>query len=186
MPLSHLDASRIDGSEACAKILLVGEDNPLHVDPHFALYHQPPGCAGHRLQSKILGLRPRQSYLPIWRANLCTGGWDRTMASDRAALLVGQAGPWNVVVMLGAKVGDAFKRATRWTGINDSFTTTVVPGSTLATSCGLRGAAMPEDTTFVALPHPSGRNTLWNDSTKIAMARVLLVAVAPGVPWGEI
>lgn len=185
MPLRHLDASRIAGPDACAKILLVGEDNPLHSDPDFALYHQPSGCSGHRLQSKILGLRPRQSYLPLWRTNLCIGGWDRAMAADRAASLVGQANPWIVVVMLGAKVADAFKRATRRAVIDEPFTETLVTGPSLAMSCGLRDGA-PADTTFVMLPHPSGRNTIWNDKTKVQAARSLLAAVAPAVPWGEI
>lgn len=186
MPLLHLDASRIAGPDACANILLVGEDNPLHGAPHFALYHEPRGCSGHRLQSKILGLRPRQSYLPIWRTNLCVGGWDRTMAADRAAALVGKANPWNVVVMLGAKVGDAFRRATQRAGIDEPFTRTLISGYSLMASCGLRVDDPPVDVTFVMLPHPSGRNTAWNDAAKVDQARALLRAVAPDVPWGEV
>lgn len=181
----HLDASRISGPDACRQILLVGEDNPLHGGAQYALYHEPRGCAGHRLQSKILGLRARQSYLPIWRTNLCVGGWDRAMAVDRAAMLVAHANPWRVVVMLGAKVGDAFSRVTQRREIDVPFTSTRIAGSALEVLIGIRGAT-PADTTFVALPHPSGRNTIWNDPAKVAAARALLATVAPGVSWGEL
>ena len=169
---THADACRISGSEACRLVLLVGEDNPLSADPRYALYHEPAGCAGHRLQSRILGLLPRQSYLPIWRTNLCVGGWRSDMAKDRAAVLCRPSSPWRLVVMLGVRVSDAFAEATRvHVGPLGVGRAEPVPGT------GIR---------LVSLPHPSGRNLLWNDRGKVGLARALLRRACPGVPWGEL
>ena len=166
----HLGACRISGPDACGEILLVGEDNPLSMDPRYALYHEPRNCTGQRLQSKILGLRPRQSYLPIWRTNLCIGGWDADAAQDRAIVLLGEDAPWRIIVMLGAKVSGAFTRAS---------------GTHVATfSHSLDGRSGRQ--VRVSLPHPSGRNPIWNDLTKVDLARSILRGVAPGVLWGEI
>lgn len=181
---TFLDATRLSGPSACREVLLVGSDNPLSTEPQYALYHEPRGCSGHRLQSKILGLRSRQHYLPIWRTNLCVGGWDPRMALDRAAQLVGQARPWRVVVMLGAKVGDAFARAVEYRYLDEPLTMTQRSGESLKVACRIRGGE-PTDTMFIALPHPSGRNTTWNDPGRVAQARSLLAAAAPDVPWGE-
>lgn len=169
---THLGACRIAGPDACRRILLCGEDNPLSSDPRYALYHQPPRCAGHRLQSYILGVDQRRTYLPIWRTNLCTGGWDRTAAVDRAEQLIGDA-PWDIIVALGAKVGDAFRRVCRFDLQPFSSQEFGVPGS------GRR-------VTIVSLPHPSGRNAATYTQARIAIARTLMKTVAPGVPWGEL
>lgn len=183
----YLDASRIRGGNiASGDVLLCGEDNPLSSSPHHALYHQPINCAGHRLQSKILGVRPRETYLGMWRTNLCVGGWDRTMAQDRAALLAGQAVPWSVVVMLGVKVAGAFAHATRRRNLGEPFAVTKMTGAELRIATGMRSDAEPLGCTFVALPHPSGRNTLWNLPENIDRARAILREAMPTVPWGEL
>lgn len=184
MPEYHLDASRIDGPEACRRILLVGEDNPLSTKPEYALYHEPSGCAGSRLQSKILGVRARQTYLPMWRTNLCVGGWDREMAAARAQHLIGRVAPWSIIVTLGAKVLDVFSRLLP-RGL-EMFQRDTVPGIHLAIKSGMPGSEYPTSLTFVALPHPSGRNTTWNDASNIARARSLLAEVAPDIQWGEL
>lgn len=167
---NHLDACRIAGPDACRLVLIVGEDNPLSADPRYALYHEPAGCAGHRLQSSILGLFPRKSYLPIWRTNLCVGGWRPDMAVDRARVLCRTGSPWKLVIMLGVKVSDAFAEATH------------VLVSPLDASGIIRGPEIR----LVHLPHPSGRNLVWNDRRKISAARSILGRLCPGVPWGEL
>lgn len=48
-------------------------------------------------------------------------------------------------------------------------------------SCDIPG--MPP-WTLVSLPHPSGRNLIWNQPGKVSLARGLLRLVAPGVSWG--
>jgi hypothetical protein len=161
---NHLDACRVAGPDACRSVVIVGEDNPLSADPRYALYHEPAGCAGHRLQSSILGLLPRRSYLPIWRTNLCVGGWRPDMAADRAKMLSRPDSPWTLVIMLGVRVADAFSEVTH---------VSVAP---LTASGAFGGSSIR----FVNLPHPSGRNLAWNDRRKISAARTLLSRLCPG------
>jgi hypothetical protein len=166
----HLGATRIAGPEACRDVLLVGEDNPISSDPQYALYHEPRGCAGNRLQSKVLGVDPRRTYLAMWRTNLCTGGWDLGEATERARILIAEDVPWNTVVLLGSKVARAYAKI-------------VAPAAfTWQTMQCLPYPAI----TFVALPHPSGRNPIWNDPDTIVRARDLMRLVAPKIPWGEV
>ena len=175
MTYMHIGATRIMGPAACSRVLLVGEDNPLSVEPEYALYMEPNGCAGHRLQSKILGVDARRTYLAMWRTNLCVGGWDEQDAMDRAVelgALYGEPAPWSLIVMLGVKVAKAFRRA----GVAD-----VQPFGMVVRDIDRGGHR-----TFVSLPHPSGRNTVWNDPAKVAGARALLKQVASDVPWGEL
>ena len=50
--LEHLGACRSalrDTPDACGRILLCGEDNPVSAEPEHALYPLPDNCAGHRL-----------------------------------------------------------------------------------------------------------------------------------------
>lgn len=162
----YLDACCIPGPAACGEILLVGEDNPLSMDPRYALYHEPRGCAGHRLQSRILGVLARQTYLPIWRTNLCAGGWDAQAADGRAESLARAGAPWRTIVLLGSRVAGAFDRATRIR----LRPFEVAPFGQIA---------------LISLPHPSGRNPAWNDPARIALARSILHRSAPGIPRGE-
>lgn len=184
MVRNHLGATRIVGPDEMNKILLVGEMNPLSIDPEYALYHLPHGCAGYRLQSKILGLAASRHYLTMWRTNLCTGDWDLDAARARAAELVGSRVPWEVVIMLGAQVSKAFAKVI---GVPvDPFTSRTVAGIHLAKHAGLPGEGYNTAFTFASLPHPSGRNTSWNDRENITRARRLLTKIAPRVPWGEL
>ena len=158
-------------SDACTRLLLVGEVNPISNRLEHALYCAPAGCSGHRLQETIFGL-PRVHYLALWRTNLCRGGWSKVTARSRAEVLLGADCPWDVVVMLGRQVASAF-----------------------APLMGLSGAARPADVSQVARPgrppavmvaigHPSGLNRQWNEPGVIQHVRDLMTLVAPGVPWG--
>jgi hypothetical protein len=180
MPEQLYGASRICGPdvpEQARRILLVGEANPYGADPNYALYHLPERAAGARLQGKILGLPAREWYLPIWRANLCTGTWDRGEAADRAGELLTTDAPWRVIVMLGRQVNRAFAFHTGQDGLPFTSYTSARP-------------AQPpmEDRRFtlVSLPHPSGRNTVWSDPAAGVRARAVMAEVAPEIPWGSL
>lgn len=165
-------AHRICGLEACRQILLLGEDNPLSADPRYALFYEPSGSAGHRLQSRILGVRAGRTYLSMWRSNLCAGEWQMRRAVRRASSLFLDDGetPWRLVVALGQRVSGALDRAlgTRLVPFCEPME---VPGTS---------------SRVIAIPHPSGRNLVWNNVAKIQLARALLRSAAPEVPWGEL
>lgn len=170
IPRSERGACRIPGNEACGRVLLVGEDNPLSQDPRYALYHEPRGCAGGRLQARILGVQARQTYLPMWRTNLCAVGWDPVVAVCRAVELCVGRPSWGVIVMLGTKVAVAFERGT---GVQ-------------VDSLGEPARSSIDGPILVAIPHPSGRNLAWNDRANVQTARAILREVAPDIPWGEL
>ena len=143
--------------------ILVGEANPYHADPRFALYHLPRNASGDRIR-QYLGLTDA-TYEAIDKANLCgMGAWSaaEARATVRAILTAGYPGTPYVVVALGRRVGTAF-------GVEEFFTAT--------TRQGVR---------VVLLPHPSGLSRPWNDSGAMGRARVLLRREVPGVPWGEV
>lgn len=167
MPESHRDASRITGPDACRAVLFVGEDNPLSTHGAYALYHEPPGCAGYRLQRVVTGL-PARTYLAIWRTNLCVGGWDNGMAEGRAMTLLAPSAPWLTIVGLGVKVAKAFGAA---------LGRKIAPFDTVF----VHGGA-----TLLSLPHPSGRNAASWGPAGVARARAELQRLAPLVPWGSL
>jgi len=148
--------------------MLVGEDNPYGADPEFALYPAPRGCSGHRLM-QILGL-PEDEYLGLHRRNLCDGAWSMRAARLRvAAIALDRAAPWRVVVMLGRKVATAF-------AYEDAFFTRGIEPMT---------AAWDRPIWLVSLPHPSGRNTIWNRPEPRERAREMLRDLAPQLSWGR-
>jgi hypothetical protein len=173
---SHLDATRLAGSDACRRVLLVGELNPYGVDPRYALYYLPANSAGGRLQRDVLGVRARHTYLPLWRANLCTRRWDLDEAIARASVLSGRSAgerPWRAIVALGVSVARAFCEAARLRRMD------LVDGP----------VEMPSGILLVSLPHPSGRNFSWNGASgleTVRRVRALLRSVEPEVPWGEL
>ena len=149
------------------RILFLGEDNPYGSDPEFALYCYPPGCAGYRLR-RILGL-PQHQYLALNRANLCDGTWSNKRAKQRALELLTPPASWNVMVLLGRKVTETFEHVAL----------DVVPLVPFATRVCCPGM------TLVSLPHPSGRNLVWNQPQARERARQILREVAPEIPWGS-
>lgn len=142
--------------------LLVGELNPHRSDPRLALYPYPPGCAGARLQEKVLGVSMREYLRRYDRVNLCCGRYTTAEARAVAAALRERMERWAdseprgrsraVAVLLGAKVSAAF-------GLD------FVPFRVMAMSGRWRA---------VQLPHPSGRNRMWNDPAAIERARAAL------------
>lgn len=169
---SVVGATRISGSDACRRVLLVGELNPLSCDPRYALYHEPARSAGGRLQRVVLGVRPRTTYLPMWRTNLCVGAWDADLATARAAVLCGRAKdrfPWRLIVALGVRVSDAFGRASRVRPRSLDVPVEIASGTLL-----------------ISIPHPSGRGYGYNDPAVVRDVRALLARAESDVPWGEL
>jgi len=152
--------------EMRGRLLLLGENNPYGSNPEFALYCYPPGCAGYRLR-RILGL-PQHQYLSLHRKNLCDGDWDKEAAKRRALELLSSDAPWRVIVLLGRKVTEAFEKTALGNVPLVAFSKTLCsPGMTL-----------------VSLPHPSGRNTCWNDPKLHDRARQMLRELVPELSWG--
>lgn len=139
-------------------IALVGELNPYGQNPRFALYHEPAGASGDRLR-RILGL-PVAAYEDLPKYNLCVGFWDPVAAHARAMEIRERH---RFVVALGVKVAHSFPRGPRmWESREDQY-----------------GVVL-------ALPHPSGRNRIWNNPGEAVLrARRLLDQHWPFVAWGS-
>jgi len=167
--------------ESAGRLLLLGEDNPISMAPEHALYPLPEGCAGNRLCDRILAVS-RQTYLAIWRTNLCVEKWSRKAARNRAMNLVVSSAPWRTVILLGSKVTQIFNKA---------FENELAGGSSsvgrgkIAPFTHARATVDDADFLFVSLPHPSGRNPFWNDPRNAVAARRLLAEIVPEYPWGE-
>lgn len=182
----HTGAHRydVDQHRHCP-VLIIGEDNPLSEDPRHALFPYPLGCAGHRLCEDVLNVDSGY-HVATWRTNLCTGRWSVRAARERARELVVSDGvPWRVIVMLGRKVADAFRY------VNPAAD---APGCVPNEACEVFGTqrvlhrigehpgpgrANLDWITLVSLPHPSGRNRIWNDPSNFTRARALLAHVCP-------
>ena len=149
-----------------AGVLLVGEVNPYAERPDLALYPLPTGAAGHRLMLH-LGLW-RRTYVGLERVNLCTDRWANGAARDRARELLRSRVVPTVFVLLGVRVADAFDAP----GPPYTYSTRVVH-------------AQPGGHVLARLPHPSGRNPLWNPPEARQRAREMLRELLPEVPWGE-
>ena len=135
-----------------SRVLLVGESNPYGADPRFALYPEPPGCAGARLCA-ILGMTDREYLTTFDRHNLCTLVWSMPSARRAAGRLTAE-----YRVLLGSRV-------------------TAAHGLTFEPFCN----AQDNGWRGVILPHPSGRSRLWNEASSTERARRLvldLVALA--------
>lgn len=132
--------------------LLVGEDNPYGSDPRYALYPEPQHSAGGRLCRLIMGLTVKQYIGSFDRANLCSRKWSIREARLTAQGLLGDPASRTAIVLLGAKVCSAF---------GFKFDPYLV---------GASGVGYP----LVILPHPSGRNLIWNQRGSYDRARAAL------------
>ena len=129
---------------------LVGELNPRSSDPHHALYPLPPGCSGARLCG-YLGMTPLQYIRTFDRRNLCVGEWDSGRAHLEALRIILLEPPTRPIVLLGHRVAMAFS---------------------------LRPMSYFERVgRYIYLPHPSGRNLVWNDPANVARAREAVLSV---------
>jgi hypothetical protein len=135
------------------RAILVGEQNPYRGHPQYALYPSPPGCAGARLQEKILDVTLSAYLTDYVRANLCSGPWRFDEARAEARSLSVRY-PYPPIVLLGVKVAIAF-------GFPSA------PPFSVLSSAILRRPV-------VVLPHPSGRCRTWHEPDAYERARAAL------------
>jgi hypothetical protein len=164
--MDRIGREPIVGEIAPPRVLLCGENNPYGADPTFALYCYPPGCAGYRLR-RILGL-PQHQYLGLHRTNLCAGDWSKDQAKKRALELLDPHAYWRVIVLLGRKVTETFEK--------------VALGAVPLVAFSTRDCC--SGMTLVSLPHPSGRNLVWNQPWARDRTRQIMRDLVPELPWG--
>jgi hypothetical protein len=146
--------------------VLVGESNPYGSDPYYALYPDPPGCAGERLCKKIMKLDQDEYLERFERVNLCEGKWSMIIARSRVIELLHQhEGPF---VLLGTKVFEAFSR--RLFEIKSQTVFSAMSTTFVAAEGGIRRKPF----TFVRIPHPSGLNRMWGEAGSYQRAHDLL------------
>jgi hypothetical protein len=121
------------------KTLVVGEDNPYGGDPRMALFHLPRYASGNRLREH-LGLTDAQ-YVRLQKMNLCPEKWSMKIARE-VANAIRRRTDLDLVIMLGSKVKRAFDMQDMNFFVWGYYEQ---PGPAL-----------------LSLPHPSGRNLLWN------------------------
>jgi len=134
------------------KTLLVGEDNPYGSDPRYALYPKPEYSAGGRLCELIMKMSVKQYIGTFDRVNLCSGKWSMPEARAKAKELWETRGLDQNYVLLGSKVCKAFDM-------------TFTPFEIL-----WRDGASVGGGAIVTLPHPSGRNRMWNEPGSLERA----------------
>ncbi len=138
--------------------VVVGEDNPWGNDPRMALFHLPRHASGNRLREHM-GLTDAQ-YVALAKINLCPEKWAMKVARAVAGEIKVRS-DIRCVIMLGAKV----KRAFDMQDVNFF-------------SAGHGHKAGP---LLISLPHPSGRNLLWNHPTARERAQLLLRRSCPDI-----
>jgi hypothetical protein len=144
------------------KVVIVGELNPYHSDPAFALYHLPRQASGNRLREH-LGLRD-STYAEIPKVNLCTGKWSMKVARDER-----EKYREGIFILLGAKVRDAFCGPPFFYA--ETYSHYLTPDKKQVS---------------ITLPHPSGLNRKWNEPGARERARELLRKHVPWIEWGEV
>lgn len=129
--------------------LLVGEVNPYQQAEaaYYALYPYPERSAGGRFCRVILGLEPRPYLRAYARHNLCSGKWSAPAARKRAAELLREYAEPLPIVLLGARVQEAF---------------------------GQPFQPFTREGRFVRLQHPSGLSRLWSEPDAFERARTLM------------
>lgn len=139
--------------------LLIGELNPHRLTGHrFDLYPYPPHCSGGRL-CKALGLDPEDYLRRTARTNLCQGTWSKAAAAERAREIFESTSALYPMVFLGSRVCQAFR----------------IPFAPFSWST-------LDDRLVITLPHPSGRNLMWNSHEAATRARALVLPLLPPAP----
>lgn len=135
------------------KPILVGEANPFGNGPEFDLWPDPPNCSGGRLQ-KILGLSRTEYLRSFDRLNLCRGKWRIRDARTEVSRILFAAvdGGGRDIILLGSKVCLAFDEEFK------PFNVREIHAGRL-----------------IVLPHPSGRNRIWQKPGTKEQARALVI-----------
>jgi len=132
--------------------ILIGEANPYGENSEFALWPNPPNCAGWRLCHRIFLMGTTEYLRAFHRINLCPHTWSIKIARERAQKIKAEMeGP---LILLGAKVCQGF----------------VIAFQPFTVQTNIIG---PEREMLI-LPHPSGRNLAWNDPKSAERARLLV------------
>ncbi len=145
-------------------ILLLGESNPYSRDPDDALLPWPENAAGDRLR-RILNMKSDEYLATFTRANLCGARWSMPAAVAEARVLLDVHTP-QLVIALGIKVCGAVCRATNHALI----------GAFGCEKVGVEGLAR-----VLALPHPSGRNRIWQIPGTMQRARDAFAEARNGI-----
>lgn len=144
------------------KPLIVGRDNPYSQDPRYALFYEPAGATGASLCFRILEMDPRDYMRVFDRANLCVGGWSKPTARESARAILER--PRKALILLGKDVAEAFGLGRDWEFLEST--------ELLSQHKRERGRfQVVYRTPTIVLPHPSGRNRLWNDQMLRRRAR---------------
>lgn len=131
---------------------LIGENNPYSADPRHALYPHPPQCAGARL-CRILGMTEAEYLAAFERRNLLSQPkWSVPAACKAASALVGPLRAGDRLILLGAKVTNAF-----------GLKFVVLEESALAMS--------GREVLALVIPHPSGLSRAWNEPGMVERVR---------------
>lgn len=138
-------------------LVILGEMNPQSSDPTHALWTRPAGCAGHRLWQMATartGVTEEEWLEMTDRRNLCVGSWDSETATDEAVRIAPELAS-RTVLILGALVASEFRR------IADA-------------PHPVNQIIWWEARDWVAIPHPSGLNRLYNNQVTKASVEILL------------
>jgi hypothetical protein len=139
------------------KPILIGMNNPLSPRPGYELFPAPRGCTGHRIFEMLAERVPgtlRQQYLDTFeRRNLVVGQmWDRALGRQNAAEMSRELfGSGRMIVLFGQDVRRSFGHPEL-----------------------LLHPQMIDGCTWRQLPHPSGRNTWYNDAENRRLAGMVL------------
>lgn len=149
------------------KPMLVGESNPYGGDPYYALYPDPPGCAGHRLCHKVLGMAEDEYLEAFDRVNLLDGPrWRVPVARTAARLLLRQTPKGKPVVLPSHWIEFGQPLILLGARVTRAFRLTYTPFALHAWCDGLG-----DHRRILVLPHPSGRCRVWNEPGAIEKAR---------------
>lgn len=145
--------------------LLIGMNNPLSMEPEYALYPAPEGCTGYRLwqmldQAVVNGVL-RATYIKVFeRTNLVVGPWSARLARVNAGEMMRRGlGADRPVLLLGSDVWRAFR----------------LPADVLPCEST---QPYPRGPVLWRVPHPSGRNLWYNDPDNRRRVGQLLARLA--------
>lgn len=136
------------------RVVLIGMNNPISVDPEYALFPRPAGCSGHRLWSMmndaVDDTLSAAEYVRIFhRVNLVRGEWNRRAAASKASgLLRTDEFHKRRVVLLGNEVLLSFSTVGVDLRKYPQFEFYKLTGK----DCGK----------WAHIPHPSGWSHTWN------------------------